>query len=246
MAQETFNQPHSHEESGGIKEQAREKTSQMMHEAKEKAGEYTEQAREKVSEQLASQKDRVSESLGNISHALRRTGDNMRAEDENGLAKYLDKAAEQVDHFSDYLRNRTIGDLFDEAERFARREPGLFFGGALLLGAAGARFLKSSSPRRYRRHEYEGAGGEYQRRRTYFSEPSRRYAGPREHYRDYPSTYSGREGSWGEVETSRTHSEGEPYGGSRYGREEPSIRSTETTPGSIGGNTGDEGGRRGV
>lgn len=248
MAQETFNQPHSHEEgSSGVKEQAREKTSQVMHEAKDKAGEYTEQAKEKVSSQLASQKDRVSQNLGSISHALRRTGDNMRAEDESQLAQFIDKAAEQVDHLSDYLRNRTVGDLFDEAERFARREPGLFFGGALLLGAAGARFLKSSSPNRYRYQEYDGNGNDFQRRRTYYSEPGRRYAGSREQYRDYPA-YSGRagEGSWGETETSRVRTEGGSIGGSHITREESSIRSTETTPGSIGADTGDKGGRRDV
>jgi hypothetical protein len=45
---------------------------------------------------------------------------------------------------SDYLRDKSLTDVVGDVERFARREPVIFVGGAFLIGLLGSRFLKSS------------------------------------------------------------------------------------------------------
>jgi hypothetical protein len=44
------------------------------------------------------------------------------------------------------IRDQEVRDLVDEFTDFARRQPTLVFGGAMLLGFAALRFLKSSAP----------------------------------------------------------------------------------------------------
>jgi hypothetical protein len=65
-----------------------------------------------------------------------------------------------LERFSGYLSEREVGDLVYEAEDYARRHSAYFVGGAFLLGLLGARFLKSSTPRRERHAELpKGSAG---------------------------------------------------------------------------------------
>jgi hypothetical protein len=60
------------------------------------------------------------------------------------MSRYILQAADQVDNLAAFLNNRDVGDLLQEVEGFARRQPAVFVGGAFALGVLGARFLKSS------------------------------------------------------------------------------------------------------
>src|SRR5262249_7341979 len=62
------------------------------------------------------------------------------------IGDYVNSAADGVARFSGYLRAKDVGELIDDAEEVARRQPILVIGGAFLLGFFGARFLKSSRP----------------------------------------------------------------------------------------------------
>ncbi len=149
-----------------IAEQAKEKARQ----AQAKAGDIAGQARDQVGTQLSGQKDRVAEGLGGVAQALRQTGQQMRDQDQLGLTGYVDRAASQVESFSSYLRENDMGRVVDDVERFARREPALFLGGAFVLGLLGARFLKSSRPRPSYDESYYGASSAYETRyRPYYS-----------------------------------------------------------------------------
>jgi hypothetical protein len=48
------------------------------------------------------------------------------------------------------LRQRSVRELVDETNDFARREPALFFAGAIVAGIALSRFLRSSEERQTR------------------------------------------------------------------------------------------------
>ncbi len=61
-------------------------------------------------------------------------------------AHYIRQASEQIHGVAGVVRERDMRELVGEVEGFARRQPGLFFGGAVILGFAALRFLKSSSP----------------------------------------------------------------------------------------------------
>lgn len=70
--------------------------------------------------------------------------------DEGGsgvVARYAERAADEVDRFADRLKGATVQDMLHEAERFARRRPEAFVGLAAAAGFLAVRFLKSSGPR---------------------------------------------------------------------------------------------------
>jgi len=127
----------------GVK--AQQKTGELIDQAQEKVGEVTGKVKEQATSQISSQKDRAAEGLGNVAQAIRQTGDQLRQNEQAApVAQYTDQLAQGVEMASNYLRNHSLNDIVGEVERFARREPALFLGGALTLGLLGGRFLRSS------------------------------------------------------------------------------------------------------
>ena len=71
----------------------------------------------------------------------------MRDQDYGGVAGYVDQLADRVESASDYLKQQDVGDFIHGLERYAKREPAIFIGGAVAVGVIAARFLKSSGER---------------------------------------------------------------------------------------------------
>jgi ElaB/YqjD/DUF883 family membrane-anchored ribosome-binding protein len=113
--------------------------------------------RERATAQLSTQKDRATDGLGSVAQAVRQSTQHLRENKQDAIAQYVEKAADQIDRFSTQLRNRDVGELVNEVQRFARRQPALFVGSAFAVGVIGARFLKSSSDnQRHPAHEHYG------------------------------------------------------------------------------------------
>jgi hypothetical protein len=102
--------------------------------------------RERASAQLSSQKDKATDSLGAVGQAVRQSTQQLRDQRHDTLAEYLDQAATQIERLAGRLREKDLGELFDDAQRLARRQPGLFIASAFTIGLVGARFFKSSPP----------------------------------------------------------------------------------------------------
>lgn len=64
-----------------------------------------------------------------------------------GVARTVHKAASRLDAASSSLREQSVEDLIDNFGSFAREQPALLFGGAVLAGFALSRFLKASAGR---------------------------------------------------------------------------------------------------
>ncbi|HYP99476.1 MAG TPA: hypothetical protein VER96_12470 [Polyangiaceae bacterium] len=116
----------------------------LSDEAKHVAGDVMAHARKSAGAQITGGKDRVAEGLGSIAHAIRQTGEQLRAGDEAGLTEYAVRAADGVEAASDYLKEKSLSEVLGDVAGFARREPAMFLGGAFVLGVLGGRFLKSS------------------------------------------------------------------------------------------------------
>jgi hypothetical protein len=138
-----------------------ETATQAAEQAKEKAGQVLDQAREQLASGVSDQKMRAADSLGSVAQAVRQTGTSLRSQDQANIAGYADTAAEQIERFAGYLRDRDLGEIVGQVESFARRQPVLFLGGAFALGFLGARSLKSSAPSGgdFSRSGGYGAGG---------------------------------------------------------------------------------------
>jgi hypothetical protein len=120
--------------------------------------------REQATAQLSSQKDKATDGLGSVAQAVRQTTQHLRDNQHETVAHYAEQAAEQIERFSQGLKNKDVGELMNDAQQLARRQPALFVGGAFALGLLGARFLKSSSPENrnaYRGYGDAGYGGGY-------------------------------------------------------------------------------------
>ena len=104
------------------------------------------QAGTKVVAGVNTQKARAADSLGSVAQALRQSSDQLRS-NSSGMSvhQYISTAADRVERLSDYLRSSSVSDVMNEVEQFARRQPAIFIGGAMMLGLLGARFLKSSN-----------------------------------------------------------------------------------------------------
>ena len=153
-------------------------TTPTVNQAKQALSTVATQAGEKVASRLDTQKDKAADELGNVAHALRQTGDQLRGQNQDGgVHQYVASAADQIERLSGYLRSTNTRELMSGVERFAREQPALFVGGAFMLGLLGARFLKSSgqtgSATASMRQTGIGGADEYEATRTY----GRGYAG---------------------------------------------------------------------
>jgi HPt (histidine-containing phosphotransfer) domain-containing protein len=92
-----------------------------------------------ASQQKNAGADRLGEVAGAVHGAARSLETGMPQ-----MASYVHDAAARLEDAAKTLRQRNVDDLMDEITRFARSQPVLFFGGAMLAGFALTRFLKSS------------------------------------------------------------------------------------------------------
>lgn len=133
------------EQASDLKDQAVEKTHEVLTQTKETATVALNKAKEQAVSQISTQKERAAESLTGITSALHQTGQSFRDQDQHLIADYVESVTHQVDRFTDYVRTKSVEELARDVEGFARHNPALFVGGAFLLGIGLARFLKSSN-----------------------------------------------------------------------------------------------------
>lgn len=102
--------------------------------------------KERASAQLNTQKDRATEGLGTMAEAVRQSTQQLRNQNHDTIAGYVEQAANQIDRLSQGLKNKDVGELARDAQRLAQKRPAMFVGSAFAIGLVGARFLKSSPP----------------------------------------------------------------------------------------------------
>jgi hypothetical protein len=124
-----------------VTQTAKERASDVSAAASQMAGE----AREKVEAAATQQKSRGADYIGAIAGAMNRAAGEFESEVPQA-AHYIRQASEQVNEFADTVRQRDVRELVGEVQDFARRQPTVFFGGAVILGFAALRFLKSATP----------------------------------------------------------------------------------------------------
>jgi hypothetical protein len=79
-----------------------------------------------------------------LADATRRVADDLEGSSPE-IARHVRTAADSIENVANSLRQRSVGDLMQDATSFARQQPGAFFGAAVLAGFAIARFAKSSA-----------------------------------------------------------------------------------------------------
>lgn len=108
-------------------------------------GGVADRVRAAASSQLSTQKDRATDTLGSLANAIRQSTRTFRDEQQDTVASYVERAADQIERLSAALRNRDVNRLLHDTQQFARRQPAVFIGAAFATGLLAARFLKSSA-----------------------------------------------------------------------------------------------------
>lgn len=103
-------------------------------------------AKDKVEAAVTQRKSLSADYIGSFAQAAGRAANEFN-HDLPQAAQYIRQAAEQIQGVADTVRERDVRELVGEVQDFARRQPTLFFGGAVVLGFAALRFLKSTPPK---------------------------------------------------------------------------------------------------
>lgn len=114
------------------------------------------QVKDKATSQINAQKDRATAGIGSVADAVRQTSQQLRQNQHDAVAQVVESAASQLERFSNHLRNRSLDQLVNDAQRLARQQPAIFIGTSFAAGLVAARFIKASGPSRGERW---GAGG---------------------------------------------------------------------------------------
>jgi hypothetical protein len=126
-------------------DQVQQSAGAVASQTKEAASQIKDQAKSTATGQLAVRKDQTAQGLNVVSSAVHDMSDRLRQNQQTAsYANYADQAANQIQRLSGYLQNRDVGQIVQEAQDWARREPVIAIGGAFVLGLVAARFLKSS------------------------------------------------------------------------------------------------------
>jgi len=127
-----------------LKEQAAQKSHELLEKGKETAGQAIDRAKTEVKSKLSDQKERATGSLESATRALENSSQQFRDQNLAVVADFADSFAGQVRRAGDYLREKDLDELGRDVEQFAKNNPAVFIGGAFLIGVAVARFLRSS------------------------------------------------------------------------------------------------------
>lgn len=100
---------------------------------------------DELSETIGKEKQRGADSVLGIAQAITIAAEELDQQSP-GLAGNLKKAARSIESLSEGIKSRNLRELSDEVGNLARRQPGIFFAGAVIAGFTLARFLRSTPP----------------------------------------------------------------------------------------------------
>ncbi len=141
------------EVAGEAGRKASETAAVVKDQAKRTVSQVTDQAKTNVDSRMGE----VASELGSVAEAVRQTSEDLGGQDQEAIARYGNRIADQIEGVSNYLNNRGVEEVLADVEGLARRQPALFLGGAFTLGLLVGRFLRSSNQSmNYQGGDYRG------------------------------------------------------------------------------------------
>jgi hypothetical protein len=128
------------------KEQIKEAFSSAAEEAQQQASAATERAKSRARDFAEQQKSAGADQVGGVAHAMEAAADQLHGQMPLA-AEYIEEVAGRLNTMASAIRERSIDDMLGNVAEFARKQPALFFAGAVATGFALSRFAKSSANR---------------------------------------------------------------------------------------------------
>ena len=113
--------------------------------AQEQARALWQDAKQGARSMLDEQKHTAASSIGDIAATLRSSASDLGGRNQPMIARMAECAADGLEQVSGALQRRDLDGLIRETESYARRQPMVFFGAAVVAGFLAIRFLKSTS-----------------------------------------------------------------------------------------------------
>jgi hypothetical protein len=130
--------------SGGRMDQAKSVIGQAGQALKDEAQSFAAAAQERARAEAQRRTETTTRTLGDFANAIRRAGDELGQADQGPAARLVRQAADGLENISRNLAGKQPEDLLNDVRSFARRNPAAFIGGAVLVGVALGRFVRSS------------------------------------------------------------------------------------------------------
>ena len=157
---------------------ARSTAEDVKDRARGAAESVAEGVKERARTAASEQKNQAAERLSGFADALRTASSDLDQRGQTVASGFVRQAAEGLEHVSGAVRTQDFDDLVETVESFARRQPAIFLGSAVLAGFGLARFVKSSAERR-------------RERSSGYDDPSRPYAAQQDRPGDPGTPYGG-------------------------------------------------------
>lgn len=125
--------------------------------AKAKARQAADQVKTQGKSQLEGYRETAADELEAVAQSAKAAAEQLEGHDRLGLSTYVSTMAQSMVKLSDDLRGKSVDELFQDVNRLARNNPGLFIAGSVALGFGLTRFARASSKRAshddYRSHD---------------------------------------------------------------------------------------------
>lgn len=132
---------------GAVRESAGSAAGRVKKKAAEMTRAVTGTIKEEAERLFDEQKGKAASKVTRYGKVVHQAAHALRAVKAEGLAEYVDSAGEKIEGLTEYLEERNLTQVLQDAGEVARRHPGMMIGGMFLTGLALARFLKASAER---------------------------------------------------------------------------------------------------
>ncbi|XWN30647.1 MAG: hypothetical protein ROR55_24785 [Devosia sp.] len=126
---------------------AKETLSQAADVASERLNKATQSVQDAAVRYAEDGKQVAANQMSDIAHAARAASDALAERDQPFVARIAADAAEGIDTIAEAVADRSVNEIMDGAQDFARKNPAVFFAAAVLAGVVIGRFAKASSER---------------------------------------------------------------------------------------------------
>lgn len=121
-------------------------TSSQTESKRQESDRMVEKAKQEGQSFLEERKRATADEIGAVAEILRKATQEMHQQKQPSMVvSYAERTADRLDQYSRTLQERDLNTLVRQAEGFARRQPGVFVGGAVVAGFLLARFFRSSA-----------------------------------------------------------------------------------------------------
>ena len=120
------------------------KSESVVSDVKATLGEIAEPIKDKAEQLAEEQKETGTSHIRTLASAVHGAARELEAGMPK-IANSVHDAAQRIEQAADNIRNKNVDELVETFDQYARQQPAMVFGGAIIAGIVLSRFLKSTA-----------------------------------------------------------------------------------------------------